>query len=444
MDAQNIGKTIQRLRLSGGLTQKQLADKLSVTDKAVSKWENGYGLPDITIMPEIAAVFGISIDELYSASAPKKKEESVDIEEEKPAGGRLHLTQITLNQFSLTQVITFLAVIVLMLFNSSVSVNASGETGSLSFISIFGDTLMGLSVNTNYPSSVLAYIVFAFCPIFVVAVIVFCVYLIIKTLFPDTKNSIAPNVVFAGVVTGALLLSLLFSFILNKQYGNNVFFIPVTYYAVCGLSLLQLIMEYSVHNYTAAFGKKSRFTFIMILVAIVTIGGSALTHRFSYSITPEFYTTRNGLSGYYESEQTVNLVVTPRASENETQQRAHLTIGFITIEGNISPFEIMVGSIILDGRQITSGFSEHNGTVAAQVFRYRTADGYAALVKLNNLDIEQVPTADSIITVQMTVAKRLEYVATLNIGEINEYQGIDITPFERQLDIKHKIKYQWS
>lgn len=64
MDAKSIGKIIATLRKKKGFTQLELAKKLSVSDKAVSKWENGQGYPDITVLPSLAASFGVSIDYL--------------------------------------------------------------------------------------------------------------------------------------------------------------------------------------------------------------------------------------------------------------------------------------------------------------------------------------------------------------------------------------------
>lgn len=64
MDALSIGNTIAALRKKAGLTQLALAQKLDVSDKAVSKWENGQGFPDITVFPRLAALFGVSIDYL--------------------------------------------------------------------------------------------------------------------------------------------------------------------------------------------------------------------------------------------------------------------------------------------------------------------------------------------------------------------------------------------
>ena len=63
------GAIIRELREKRGLTQSELAEKLFVSDKTVSKWENGKGYPDISLLEPIAAVFGISVTELLSGKA---------------------------------------------------------------------------------------------------------------------------------------------------------------------------------------------------------------------------------------------------------------------------------------------------------------------------------------------------------------------------------------
>jgi len=69
MDAKIVGGRIVKLRKSHNMTQKQLADELSVTDKAVSKWETGAGLPDIAMLPALATALSVSVDEIVSGSS---------------------------------------------------------------------------------------------------------------------------------------------------------------------------------------------------------------------------------------------------------------------------------------------------------------------------------------------------------------------------------------
>jgi len=64
----NLGKQIRENRLRINLTQEKLAEKLNVTAQAVSKWESGTGMPDITLLPELSAIFGVTIDELFETS----------------------------------------------------------------------------------------------------------------------------------------------------------------------------------------------------------------------------------------------------------------------------------------------------------------------------------------------------------------------------------------
>ncbi len=59
-----LGTNIAELRKKMGLTQEEFAEKLGVTAQAVSKWENGVSCPDIMLLPKIAGIFGISVDEL--------------------------------------------------------------------------------------------------------------------------------------------------------------------------------------------------------------------------------------------------------------------------------------------------------------------------------------------------------------------------------------------
>ena len=66
MDQLKIGKFIAECRKQKNLTQMQLAEKLGITDKAISKWERGIAMPDTSIMLELCEILGISVNELLS------------------------------------------------------------------------------------------------------------------------------------------------------------------------------------------------------------------------------------------------------------------------------------------------------------------------------------------------------------------------------------------
>ena len=82
-----LGKKIRALRFKAGLTQEQLAEKLGIGAQSVSKWENSASMPDITALPLIAEIFGVSIDDLFDLSAEQRLnriENRLDVEEELP------------------------------------------------------------------------------------------------------------------------------------------------------------------------------------------------------------------------------------------------------------------------------------------------------------------------------------------------------------------------
>lgn len=74
MDASIVGKRIAELRKARGLTQKELAGKLHITDGAVSKWERGINFPDLSLMEPLALALGTSVIELLSLENATKNE----------------------------------------------------------------------------------------------------------------------------------------------------------------------------------------------------------------------------------------------------------------------------------------------------------------------------------------------------------------------------------
>ena len=73
MDQEKVGKFIKKLRKNNNLTQQELAEKLSVTYQAVSKWENGKSIPDISTLKLISELFNVNIEELLDGNKSKKK-----------------------------------------------------------------------------------------------------------------------------------------------------------------------------------------------------------------------------------------------------------------------------------------------------------------------------------------------------------------------------------
>lgn len=97
MDPKQTGKIISTKRKEMGLTQIQLAEMLNVSNRAVSKWENGDGFPDISLLPELSKTLSVTIDELLTGEKP----EPVFIENNKTSKKKV------LNDFKICFTISF-------------------------------------------------------------------------------------------------------------------------------------------------------------------------------------------------------------------------------------------------------------------------------------------------------------------------------------------------
>ena len=79
MDNLKFGSFIAQLRKENNMTQKELADRLNVTDKAVSKWETGKGFPDVKLMEPLAKELGVSLVELLQGE--RQQVDTLSVEE---------------------------------------------------------------------------------------------------------------------------------------------------------------------------------------------------------------------------------------------------------------------------------------------------------------------------------------------------------------------------
>lgn len=81
MDQVKVGKFIAKCRKSKNMTQAELAEKLNITDRAISKWETGKGMPDSSIMLELCNELDISVNELLSGEVIKMENYNQKAEE---------------------------------------------------------------------------------------------------------------------------------------------------------------------------------------------------------------------------------------------------------------------------------------------------------------------------------------------------------------------------
>lgn len=124
MDPNLTGKFISQLRKENNMTQAQLAQRLGVTDKAVSRWETGKGYPELTVLVSVCEAFNVSVNELLSGerltdnTLSLKAEENITAaikrsEEQKKKFSRTFYVLASL--LILSALITFLRFLMLMI-----------------------------------------------------------------------------------------------------------------------------------------------------------------------------------------------------------------------------------------------------------------------------------------------------------------------------------------
>ena len=108
MEKKTIGSFIAVLRKSKGMTQRELAERLCVSDKAVSRWERDETAPDVTLIPVIADIFGVTSDEILRGE--KKSAEALDGGEERSRRSEKqikHLIDSCVNKYKTLSFIIF-------------------------------------------------------------------------------------------------------------------------------------------------------------------------------------------------------------------------------------------------------------------------------------------------------------------------------------------------
>ena len=83
MDLSKTGALLTQLRQEKGYTQKQVAEKLNICPKTVSKWETGHGFPDVTLLSALSKVFQVDISKLLEGEMPKTIKEANNVKRTK-------------------------------------------------------------------------------------------------------------------------------------------------------------------------------------------------------------------------------------------------------------------------------------------------------------------------------------------------------------------------
>ena len=99
MEKKTIGGFIAALRKANGMTQRELAEKLSVSDKAVSRWERDECAPDLTLIPVLADIFGVTTDEILRGERKNEGVVNLTYQKEKSKKQMQHLFEKTLLRF---------------------------------------------------------------------------------------------------------------------------------------------------------------------------------------------------------------------------------------------------------------------------------------------------------------------------------------------------------
>ena len=111
MENNKVGNFIAEMRKKKNLTQQQLGDKLYVTDKAVSKWERGKSLPDITLLSKLAEIFEVEVEDILSGEINKNKK-NINIDERIK---ELQISIETRNKKQIKKYITIIGILIILL-----------------------------------------------------------------------------------------------------------------------------------------------------------------------------------------------------------------------------------------------------------------------------------------------------------------------------------------
>ena len=249
MEKKSIGGFIAALRKANGMTQKDLAERLNVSDKTVSRWERDEGSPDLSVIPVIAEIFDITCDELLRGERKSPTQRSEIAEEpETSAKGEKQLKRLVKSTLSQYQSLTYIAM----------------------GVSVVG-LLAALICNLAFLKAVLGFLVGA---IFFAASIV-CQAIFMNKAFLSVEDAGLDTMALSDYKRKVIVLA-------EKSIGLTVFFIGFTFPLVLvdayvGLGADSLLI----------WGIIGATPFLMLYATILYFLNTALLKRGVYTLSDE-------------------------------------------------------------------------------------------------------------------------------------------------------------
>lgn len=199
MNQEKIGKFISTVRKEKKLTQKQLADKLGITDRAISKWENGKSMPDLSLLKPLCDILEITINELLNGEYTSKDDKKNDLE-----NNIVNVINYNRKRQNVSELLFYLFILLfgtimiflsMLIFDTQIDkVFENAVIGTYILMIIFSFMLKKLLINNKSEGKIIILIISFF--------ITYFGYLLLIDYFNVVKNDADPDIfVFSSTIT---------------------------------------------------------------------------------------------------------------------------------------------------------------------------------------------------------------------------------------------------
>lgn len=163
MDQQKIGRFLKELRNEKGATQAELAEVLGVSNRSISRWENGTTMPDFDLVIELAQYYGIEIGEILNGERREKEKEEMDKNTEELLLKTADYNSMEMKSVSRLLFVMFSIALAGLLIYAVIDMNGLANTAPYEMIGTFclgfvlGTLLVGLLYTSRQMSRIRAY-----------------------------------------------------------------------------------------------------------------------------------------------------------------------------------------------------------------------------------------------------------------------------------------------